>query len=80
MTGSYFKDISVTEKFKKVKSGAIEISAGFVKDGDIHFSYGLSFFQELDFFFSQKISDIYKSGKTIQLLKTIYSLLSNYRI
>ena len=65
MTGSYFKDILDLEKYKKVKSGALEISVGFAKDGDIHFSYGQNLFLKLDFFSSRRILNTYKSGKTI---------------
>ena len=65
MTGLFFKDTLVSEKYKKERNGAIEISVGFAKDGDTLFLYGPNLFPKLDFFFNSKILGIFRDGKTI---------------
>ena len=65
MTGLFFKDTLDSEKYKKERNGAIEISVGFAKDGDTLYLYGQNLFPKLDFFFNSKILGIFRDGKTI---------------
>jgi len=63
MTGLFFKDTLDSEKYKKERNGAIEISVGFAKDGDTLFLYGPNLFQKLDFFFNSKFWAYLEMGR-----------------